>query len=174
MIRGNKLEWLQVMRSNDLIWGTPYNFIQFTTLQEIMAGWLGVEVGAYNHISDSLHVYERHWDVLNSFEADDMGKLPMNRADLRIGSYQQWEKVWARLVDGAIQLTKCAEAAELLRVAGSLSDLPPAYVEWVALLTAEALRRRGHSSAAQEMIRRAGTFWRTSWEQWAASVAARK
>ena len=174
MIRGEKLEWLQVMRSNDLIWGTPYNFIQFTTLQEIMAGWLGIEVGTYNHISDSLHVYERHWEVLDTFEADGVNRLPLNRADLRIGSYEQWEEVWARLVDGAIQLTKYTEADDLLRVAEGLLDLPPAYVEWVALLTAEALRRRGHSAAAQETIVHAGTFWRTSWEQWAASIAVRK
>ncbi len=68
MIRDGKLEWLQVMRSNDLIWGTPYNFIQFTTIQEIMAGWLGVEVGTYTHISDSLHAYERHWDDVEATE----------------------------------------------------------------------------------------------------------
>jgi thymidylate synthase len=51
MIRDNRLEWFQVMRSNDLIWGTPVNFIQFTCLQEIMAGWLGVDVGSYVHLS---------------------------------------------------------------------------------------------------------------------------
>src|SRR5680860_994578 len=50
MIRNDRLEWLPVMRSNDLIWGTPLNFVQFTCLQEIMAGWLGVEVGSYVHM----------------------------------------------------------------------------------------------------------------------------
>ncbi|MCP4975525.1 MAG: hypothetical protein GY931_05140, partial [Maribacter sp.] len=38
-IRNSKLEWLQVMRSNDVLLGLPYNIIQFTTLQEIVAGW---------------------------------------------------------------------------------------------------------------------------------------
>src|SRR5262249_3724286 len=59
LVRSGKLEWLQIMRSNDLIWGTPYNFIQFMTVQEIIAGWIGVEVGNYTHIASSLHVYQR-------------------------------------------------------------------------------------------------------------------
>lgn len=57
-VREGRLEWLQVMRSNDLYLGTPHNFIQFTTLQEVMAGWLGLDVGSYVQISDSLHLYE--------------------------------------------------------------------------------------------------------------------
>lgn len=56
-LREGKLEWTQVMRSNDLILGLPYNIVQFTSFQEILASWLGVEVGTYNHISDSLHIY---------------------------------------------------------------------------------------------------------------------
>jgi thymidylate synthase len=58
-IRDERLEWLQVMRSNDLFLGTPHNFVQFTVLQEVMAGWLGVELGDYVQVSDSLHLYEK-------------------------------------------------------------------------------------------------------------------
>src|SRR5437016_1447509 len=29
MIRNRKLDWMQVMRSNDIIWGLPYNFVQW-------------------------------------------------------------------------------------------------------------------------------------------------
>ncbi len=57
-LRGGRLEWAQVMRSNDLIRGLPYNFVQFTTILEVMAGWLGVQPGSYTHFSDSLHAYE--------------------------------------------------------------------------------------------------------------------
>lgn len=57
-IRNNKLEWTQILRSNDIYRGVPYNFVQFTTLQEILAGWLRVELGLYTHFSDSLHLYE--------------------------------------------------------------------------------------------------------------------
>src|SRR6185369_819485 len=46
-LREGRLEWVQVMRSNDLKLGWPHNVVQFTTLQEMMAGWLGVNVGSY-------------------------------------------------------------------------------------------------------------------------------
>ncbi len=105
---------------------------------------------------------------------ENIDALPRNQADLRIPSYNEWEKLWARLVDGAIQLTQYTEAADLLRVADNLADIPPAYSEWVALLTAEALRRRGHVEVAQKTIARAGKFWGTSWLQWAESVSERK
>jgi len=56
-IRDNKLNWCQVLRSNDILWGTPYNVMQFTMLQEVIAGWLSVDVGTYTHFTDSLHCY---------------------------------------------------------------------------------------------------------------------
>lgn len=31
-------------------------FIQFTTLQEIIAGWLNLDIGEYFYFTDSLHV----------------------------------------------------------------------------------------------------------------------
>jgi thymidylate synthase len=58
-IRNGYLDWTQILRSNDLFIGLPYNIVQFTSLQEIMAGWLGIKVGSYNHYSDSLHIYEK-------------------------------------------------------------------------------------------------------------------
>lgn len=56
-VRNGKLEWLQILRSNDIFRGLPYNIVQFTSLQEIMAGWLGLSLGSYNQVSDSLHAY---------------------------------------------------------------------------------------------------------------------
>ena len=38
-VRDGRLEWLQVIRSNDAFCGLPYNLVQFTSLQEILAGW---------------------------------------------------------------------------------------------------------------------------------------
>lgn len=61
-VRNGKLEWSQIMRSNDILLGMPYNFVQFISLQEIVAGWLGLEIGSYNHYSDSLHLYKRDFN----------------------------------------------------------------------------------------------------------------
>lgn len=80
-VRNGKLEWLQVMRSNDVYLGVPHNFIQFSTIQEILAGWLGLELGAYHHVSDSLHLYERDVPVLN---VDRYLELPQNTDTLSL------------------------------------------------------------------------------------------
>jgi len=57
-VRKNKLEMVVFNRSNDLHWGLfGANLCQFSTIQEVMASWLGLEVGTYTHITDSLHVY---------------------------------------------------------------------------------------------------------------------
>ena len=169
LVRNGKLEWLQVMRSNDLIWGTPYNFIQFTTLQEIIAGWLGIEVGTYNHVSDSLHVYERHWRELEQ-ASFDQGDLPVNRADARVLTYSAWETLWAQLVETTIALAHQTQPGDLLATAQATSAMPPAYQQWVWLLAAEALRRRNYPAEARDAAQQAGPYWGQSWRQWAAQA----
>ena len=59
-VRNGKLLWTQIMRSTDIAFGLPYDIIQFTSLQEIIAGWLDLEPGEYMHICDSLHSYENN------------------------------------------------------------------------------------------------------------------
>lgn len=84
-IRDSKLEWTQIMRSNDLIRGLPYNIVQFTSLQEILASWLGVEVGSYNHLSDSLHIYENDnvFSCTNSSNLFNTDSLAIKKADYK-------------------------------------------------------------------------------------------
>lgn len=57
MIREGALNWLQVVRSNDVIWGLPYNLMQWSHLQEYIAGLVGVPVGKLYWLSDSMHMY---------------------------------------------------------------------------------------------------------------------
>lgn len=50
-------------RSNDLIWGLlGANAVHFSILQEYLAARLGLEVGAYNQITNNLHVYTNNWN----------------------------------------------------------------------------------------------------------------
>lgn len=71
-IRDNRLEWTQVMRSNDIYRGMPYNFIQFTSIQEVLAGWLNIGVGSYNHFSDSLHLYINDIPKIESYDGVEL------------------------------------------------------------------------------------------------------
>jgi len=57
LIRNDFLNMITYMRSNDLFRGFIYDTVEFQWFQEILAGWLGVEVGKYTHLVGSAHVY---------------------------------------------------------------------------------------------------------------------
>ncbi|HEY6231475.1 MAG TPA: thymidylate synthase [Pyrinomonadaceae bacterium] len=62
-IRQRKLHAVVYMRSNDAIWGLPYDIFLFTMLQELLCCELGLELGTYSHFVGSLHLYERHFHL---------------------------------------------------------------------------------------------------------------
>ena len=62
-VRDKKLHMIVQMRSNDLILGTALDVPALTFMQELMALELGLELGTYYHTSNSMHVYERHYDM---------------------------------------------------------------------------------------------------------------
>ena len=51
-------------------------------LQEVMAGWLGVECGAYHQLSDSLHLYEH--DEESVFASPPLPSLPPSTDSLAL------------------------------------------------------------------------------------------
>lgn len=59
-IRQQRLHAVVTMRSNDAVWGLPYDIFLFSMLQELLACSLGLELGYYHHAVGSLHLYERH------------------------------------------------------------------------------------------------------------------
>jgi thymidylate synthase len=63
IVRKNKLHAFVNMRSNDVVWGVPYDVFLFTCLQELMAVELDVDLGGYHHYASSMHVYERHYEL---------------------------------------------------------------------------------------------------------------
>lgn len=64
LLRSGRLDMTVYMRSNDAIWGLPYDCFTFTMLQEMLARQLGCELGEYVHFAASLHVYERHFSLM--------------------------------------------------------------------------------------------------------------
>ena len=62
-VRGGRLDMHTTMRSQDLWLGFCYDLFAATVLQELLAGWLGVELGEYHHHVDSLHLYESRLPV---------------------------------------------------------------------------------------------------------------
>jgi thymidylate synthase len=56
-LRNGFLHQTVVIRSNDVVWGTPHNAIQFTHLHALVAGELGVKMGSFTYVVQNLHYY---------------------------------------------------------------------------------------------------------------------
>ena len=163
-LRDEKLEWLQILRSNDMFLGIPHNIVQFTCVQEVLAGWLGVECGSYNQISDSLHVYDRDWEkVARSIPAEptcsntDYLAQPRQASDLIFSELE-------RRVEVMINPETDPDTIEKL---SSWDTVPEAYGNIATVLTAEALRRRGlGESAARTMSHCTNPVYQQLWSRW--------
>jgi len=66
LIRDGKLNLIATMRSNDVLWGFPYDTNGFCFLQEAMAALLNIEIGTYILNAGSLHIYEEREKQLTS------------------------------------------------------------------------------------------------------------
>lgn len=55
--RDGALDMSVVRRSNDMVWGLPYNQVQFYFLHAMIAGALGVQMGRYHEFVQNMHVY---------------------------------------------------------------------------------------------------------------------
>ena len=168
-VRDGRLEWLQVIRSNDVFRGVPYNFVQFTCLQEILAGWLGIDCGTYNQISDSLHVYESNMKhILASPPIEDTSRntdnlaLPKEQSDW---VFEELENRIEHLIDPSLSQDKLQEYT-------SWDAVHPAYGNIMAVLVAEALRRHGDmDSAVEVMTSCTNAAYRQLWNQWLARTS---
>lgn len=143
-LRDEQLEWTQIVRSNDLWRGLPVNLVQFTCLQEIMAGWLGVETGVYCHWSDSLHVYES--DLANLSQTTPV-EVPANSDSLALPKAESdavVEEIERRL--DAVLADELRE--NQLRLLAALDNIPRGYSNLLLVALADAARRKGWSDLA--------------------------
>ncbi len=148
-IREGRLDWTQVVRSNDLIRGLPTNFVQFTYLQEVMAGWLGVDVGAYHHWSDSLHIYSKD---AAKFSCESEIPLPATNTDSLAIDVVRGEAVILELYRRMVEMTAEDVSVKALERLASFPDAPPAYQNLLRVLGAESARRRGRDDQAAAMM----------------------
>lgn len=57
-----ELDLIATMRSNDAWLGLPYDFYNFTMIQNYFAHLLGLKIGQYTHQAGSMHLYEQHYE----------------------------------------------------------------------------------------------------------------
>lgn len=169
-LREGKLEWLQIIRSNDLFLGVPHNFVQFTSLQEIMAGWLGIECGSYNQISDSLHLYSR--DEKNVLDSSPLGHVAPNADSLALPREESelvFRDLGCRIERMIVPNLEHRELERLSR----WDVAPQAYRNMLALLVAETARRRGWTGIVSEaMSICTNPVFKQLWTRWVQRVEA--
>jgi thymidylate synthase len=147
-VRNGKLEWMQIIRSNDLFLGLPHNIVQFTVLQEMLSGWLGLEPGSYHQLSDSLHVYAKDVQAVRQSMERDVGPIS---SDSFAVDRRTWDKVFPIVMSRLEKLSQ--EDLSLSDLKGALQrDLPSAYANVVAVCAADSARRRGWRQVAAECI----------------------
>jgi thymidylate synthase len=99
------LDFTITNRSNDLVFGLcGANAVHMSVLQEYMAACIGVNVGRWYHLTNNLHVYERHFDLM-----DDMywGKgsepYPERRRMIPPGADMDFENDCYDLCNGVLE-----------------------------------------------------------------------
>jgi len=170
-VRGGKLEWAQIMRSNDLYKGLPYNLVQFTSLQEVLAGWLDLEVGGYHHLSDSLHVYageEEEWirrsRAIPVETSTDSLALPFEE------SSACWSAL-GRLVDEIIE--EARSGSDLMQRLFAMQLAAP-FKNIACVLVADGLRRRRCPAEMMNAAMEGCTngAYRQLWQRWSGRFVA--
>ncbi len=71
LLRDGKLNLIQTMRSNDVIWGAPYNLIQWSHVLQYVAAQLQVPVGTLTFHISSLHVYGHQLEEVSDIKEWD-------------------------------------------------------------------------------------------------------
>lgn len=148
-VRNGKLEWMQIIRSNDLFLGLPHNIVQFTVLQEMLSGWLGVPPGSYHQLSDSLHMYAG--DIALVKQSINSQPGPVSSDSFAIDR-QTWDETLPTIMSRLEQLSH--ERLSLPELWGILlqRDLPTAYANALVICAADSARRHGWPEAAKECV----------------------
>jgi thymidylate synthase len=71
LIRNDQLHLFAYMRSNDLVYGTPYNISYFIRLmhrmrRQLLPKYPELKIGNYTHNATSLHIYKRNFDKVKA------------------------------------------------------------------------------------------------------------
>ena len=163
-VRAGKLEWLQVIRSNDLFLGVPHNFVQFTSLQEVMAGWLGIDCGAYHQVSDSLHIYDH--DEVSVLASTLLPDLPSSTDSLALPK-ESSEEAFGELGRRVEQMIVPGLQREQLDRIAVWVEGPEAFRNMLAVLVSEAARRHEWPDISDRaMITCTNPLYKELWRRW--------
>lgn len=169
-VRNGKLEWSQIMRSNDILLGMPYNFVQFTGLQEILAGWIGLEVGSYNHYSDSLHLYCRDRGKIgigNEKEIENPDSLSLEKSE----SEKIFKEIYARMTALRDEHISGKEIFSL----SQLESEYPAYNNIMLMIAAYVAKKYHDNDLVGELVGKcSNNAYIAMWNRWSDRTISEK
>lgn len=98
IIRDNQLHLSAALRSSDVWWGfSGVNAFEWSVLQELLAFWVGADVGHADYFAMSLHLYEQHYErgakMVDAFH----GLSPYDFGLARAAFGTPWEHFHAKL-----------------------------------------------------------------------------
>ena len=102
-IRENKLDCVVLFRSNDLPEAFFFNAFGLIMLQEKIAGELGVPVGTYSHRSNSMHCYEKDFQLLKNY-VKAIGEK--GSEDLTYNYRGDWDEIMQAEIPGILKLVE--------------------------------------------------------------------
>jgi len=156
-IRENKLHMITNMRSSDLILGIAYDIPAFTFFQEMLALELGVELGEYIHTSNSLHIYERHFEMVEKILLQDSRAQSdlfcISRGAMEgLPSLPPTKQLYLlekeiRNCKSPITISECLDEFISFGVCGE-----PYWIDWGKILCAHRLGKLGYKSEKKRMI----------------------
>lgn len=142
-LRDEKVHMLVSMRSSDLILGLAYDVPAFTLFQELLSVELSkklnrpIGIGDYIHTSNSLHIYEKHFEMVESIIASSEQKslvMPPLPESLPIQELLDFE-------------AKCREAKNSDEVFSLLDalTLDPYWKDWCLILASHKIGKLSDS-----------------------------
>lgn len=143
-IRDSKLHLSTMMRSNDLMLGFCNDLFQFTMIQELMLSYLheigyekfdNLELGTYHHYAGSMHVYERHFELLKEEVLGDAIICHELTAFAAVPPLQPMDKISIREFKDALCLFESGSHMELIE---ALDSSKPTAVHLAKMMTKTA------------------------------------
>lgn len=142
-LRDDKVHMVVSMRSSDLIFGIAYDIPAFTLFQEMLANDLSMRLsreiglGEYTHTSNSLHIYDRHFEMCAKILESDYPKEthevpPMPLGPLPLNELSKFESA----------CRESASQAEIVSLLDSL-NLDAYWKDWCILLASHRLSKLG-------------------------------
>lgn len=159
LIRDGQLDLIANLRSQDMLWGYPYDVQAFQWIQEVLAGLLDVDLGRYIHAMNSCHYYTEYEDqVLQSTEF----KHPEPTPDCRLKAVDLGFVM--SMLDKGLEAARNHDIESVDFAVAAISQVSDYYADWLRVMAAYECNRFHDDTDNAIEIADAVTI--SSWNRW--------